>query len=995
MSTALILSGGGSKGDFELGAVQYLYRVHGVQPTLISGTSVGAMNGSKLAEGEISPQHGLRSLERTWYTLDRNEDMWLYEPWVRNAPPETIRLIGTAANTHLFSWKLPNAPSLLPRDNLDWGGLRDLANGVTGFAFLIGAGIKFAGTLTAATEAASVGNLEPIRDRIFGRNGFPALLDMAAVANWVAGGRTLRLAMVALDSGELRFVKDNGQMVDRAGQPVDGLRPENDRQGRPLFDNAGNPIMVPSGQPVVCDVREAVLASASIGVVFPPVKLGEEYYVDGGHRSVIPVDPVFEAVSGIQTVYMVSASPTGLQRTSFERTRQLPNIASRALFETFLTEIVQSETHPRGGWGQRAATLIAPTFEVHSTVVIDPGLVRINADYGWMRADDAVRQFGPADRLFQLSNEITYQRGRIWFNEGRRLGLFGLVGDGEFSNINADRINLQRLVDERTGLGGSMPPAANLWAQIGEAHSLGVGSAPLINLAPPVYRQGASAATSAAAPIATAVAANGMPMLMLIDSLVADSDAKSRAPNDSRRVVWSTAHLEQALGGTGNWRVAGLSRLPRGASLSCVQMRADAHVLLAVDEDGVPVRADCVPDGHGYTGWLPIINEGATCVPGGWVTGATRRPGSSDIFMVASDGNPHNASRHAVDANWGGWWALPFHPMVPGSRISAVSRSADLLDLFAVDAAGLIVAAAWSPATSWSGWQQVSGGATAAGGHIASVSVATDVIDLFVVGEGGQVYRNMWSPATSLWSGWVPLSTAGLSFTMGAPINAAASKGRIVAALTDPSGRVFATALTAPARNFGGLQRIGTLVFGADAHVNLVALPDGDMHAFVIGLDRCVQRAILPAGADNWSEWTRISSSTQAPVILPAPNGGPFQDGQLFRTNDTADQIQIRVEPGAVAADSVEFVLDASPGIDWAKEIVLVEGPAAGMGRWTISVANNQNSDRNGLFTYQLPGGRLEFRKAKFLGGMTEVMRVAIDAVPPGSRITFTWVRDN
>jgi NTE family protein len=51
MTTALSLSGGGSKGDFQLGAVRFLYRVRGVRPDIIIGTSVGSINGAKLAEG--------------------------------------------------------------------------------------------------------------------------------------------------------------------------------------------------------------------------------------------------------------------------------------------------------------------------------------------------------------------------------------------------------------------------------------------------------------------------------------------------------------------------------------------------------------------------------------------------------------------------------------------------------------------------------------------------------------------------------------------------------------------------------------------------------------------------------------------------------------------------------------------------------------------------------------------------------------------------------
>lgn len=51
---AIVLSGGFALGSFEVGAVRYLYN-NGVRPDIICGTSVGSINGSKLAEGEGPP----------------------------------------------------------------------------------------------------------------------------------------------------------------------------------------------------------------------------------------------------------------------------------------------------------------------------------------------------------------------------------------------------------------------------------------------------------------------------------------------------------------------------------------------------------------------------------------------------------------------------------------------------------------------------------------------------------------------------------------------------------------------------------------------------------------------------------------------------------------------------------------------------------------------------------------------------------------------------
>src|SRR5690242_18262366 len=47
---ALALSGGAARGSFQLGAITALYEVYGFRPDLITGTSVGAINGVLLAQ---------------------------------------------------------------------------------------------------------------------------------------------------------------------------------------------------------------------------------------------------------------------------------------------------------------------------------------------------------------------------------------------------------------------------------------------------------------------------------------------------------------------------------------------------------------------------------------------------------------------------------------------------------------------------------------------------------------------------------------------------------------------------------------------------------------------------------------------------------------------------------------------------------------------------------------------------------------------------------
>lgn len=119
----------------------------------------------------------------------------------------------------------------------------------------------------------------------------------------------------------------------------------------------------------------------------------------------------------------------------------------------------------------------------------------------------------------------------------------------------------------------------------------------------------------------------------------------------------------------------------------------------------------------------------------------------------------------------------------------------------------------------------------------------------------------------------------------------------------------------------------------------------------------------------------------------------PFRTNGRFSTSNVDDVLEVTVEDNALPAGEVEFVLNAGPGIDRTKQIVLAEGPTAGTGQWTIEVKNSVDTARNGLYLYQLPGGRLEFRK-QIGGGVEEVSRVALDLIPGGTRVTFNWIRD-
>jgi NTE family protein len=76
--TAIVLSGGGAKGAFQLGALDYLIRDHGVDPEVFVGVSTGNLNAAMLAQG--AGRQGLldrlTELKAVWFGIQSNDDVY-------------------------------------------------------------------------------------------------------------------------------------------------------------------------------------------------------------------------------------------------------------------------------------------------------------------------------------------------------------------------------------------------------------------------------------------------------------------------------------------------------------------------------------------------------------------------------------------------------------------------------------------------------------------------------------------------------------------------------------------------------------------------------------------------------------------------------------------------------------------------------------------------------------------------------------------------------
>lgn len=86
VQVGIVLTGGGAKGDFQVGALDHIYnKFKPGDPTgpaikIISGSSVGALNGTKLAEGPNANPNPLSQLKQIWTSIADPNDIYIDGP---------------------------------------------------------------------------------------------------------------------------------------------------------------------------------------------------------------------------------------------------------------------------------------------------------------------------------------------------------------------------------------------------------------------------------------------------------------------------------------------------------------------------------------------------------------------------------------------------------------------------------------------------------------------------------------------------------------------------------------------------------------------------------------------------------------------------------------------------------------------------------------------------------------------------------------------------
>lgn len=419
----LVLSGGGARSSFQIGALRYLYDVAKIEPSVIAGTSAGSILSTILAQYDdhAGQRAALDQLEEIWLDMRTSSDMFAEYPWF------------TRLRENLPTWRKVLTMRARPASEKAGAGWSP-STALEALGTLWEAGRASADLQIIArgpSEERAAFTPGPIVDRLLD----PEVFDPERLAR---SRITLRIAVVSLETGELRYVTSTGEFRDRCDRPIAELGE------------------VP--------VAEAVHASCAIPGVFPPVLLEGEHYVDGGVRENLPAQVVLERL-GVNRCYAIVASPAGVTPREGFADADMFDIVMRSTTGIMADELQRDEVEFAAAAG---ATIIAPTLDIHDLATIDPGLIAIAVDYGYLRAQDVLTR-ADAERQ-RLTDDVIGLRRQIWDVEEKALAALTTT---ERRSVLTELGKLKRRLRDHLALipDDELPEGARGWWQRWERHA--------------------------------------------------------------------------------------------------------------------------------------------------------------------------------------------------------------------------------------------------------------------------------------------------------------------------------------------------------------------------------------------------------------------------------------------------------------------------------------------------------------------------------------------
>ena len=223
--------------------------------------------------------------------------------------------------------------------------------------------------------------------------------------------------------------------------------------------------------------------------------------------------------------------------------------------------------------------------------------------------------------------------------------------------------------------------------------------------------------------------------------------------------------------------------------------------------------------------------------------------------------------------------------MAPGAPIAAIAPRDGHIDLFVVDAAGIVWSTWWEADSGWQLWFPIRPGTPMNGGAAVTALTPRDGhIDLFSTDSHGTTWSTWWEAAAG-WQPWFairPERTLQPGTTIAAIVPRA---GHIDLFATDSTGAVFSTWWEA-GPNWQPWFRIGNAAVQPGARVTALVPRDGHIDLFAIDSAGLVRSSWWEAAA-GWQAWFPIHAERPmqpgTAVTAIAPRNGHID---LFATDE-------------------------------------------------------------------------------------------------------------
>ncbi|HYA33281.1 MAG TPA: patatin-like phospholipase family protein [Candidatus Bathyarchaeia archaeon] len=400
MPKGIVFGGGATLGDFQVGALKYLDKKWNLSDiACVCGTSIGALNATIVATG-----HGCAAkLEKYWLTdVNYRDDLIPQHEWAETVAPVLDAVVDGAGGS--------------------WVGA---AARFIGAARAHALGYAFSGVRDLTKMFADVRNMRALysTEKLEEKMRDEDQDIQSALTSRIA----LRLYATNLRTGIQTCFYNTSCEADR---DTDDRRPQ---------------------AKVLCESKEklikAALASAALPVFFPPVEVDGEWYVDGSLREVVPLQGAIDCGAdhicailclprlthatkegnvrsesadwSTSSLFDIRTHDFGTGEQDWGSSRQdVIDVANRTA-AIVVDEITSGDLKgTRRGNVPPKLTVIDPLIPVHGLAELDFGLLKINADQGYMRAFDEIDppDHRP-DRCRQLTGEITSRRVATWRTE--------------------------------------------------------------------------------------------------------------------------------------------------------------------------------------------------------------------------------------------------------------------------------------------------------------------------------------------------------------------------------------------------------------------------------------------------------------------------------------------------------------------------------------------------------------------------------------------------